>query len=100
METVTPKDVFGVGYYWYQFVVRSDRGVQKMVSMPKSWWHKWAVGLLRNVYPVMSEVLKPVYVDLWVDGLMETLTQNGLTVKEVIDIFKEASEKQKGTEHA
>jgi len=50
--------------------------------MTPEWWAAWGRGLMRDVYPVMEKIMKPEYVDMWMDGLAERLESEGVPASE------------------
>jgi hypothetical protein len=109
MEQITPDDVFGVGYYFYQWLRRSQPDVlaqiRREIHMPApevemdeepaeqpigdemspEWWARWGRGLLERVYPVMKAVMKRDYAELWLAGLASQLAEHGVTLEEIMD---------------
>jgi len=108
---MTPEDVFGVGYYYYQWLrtshpemlerIREEAGTMEIPpviypleeavpqplgdTMPREWWLRWGRGLMNRVYPVLAVIMLPEYLDFWVEGLRERLAAHGVTLEEVME---------------
>ena len=54
-----------------------------MPRMTPEWWAAWGRGLMRDVYPVMSVIMKSEYLDMWLEGLSERLVEEGVPAGEV-----------------
>ena len=53
-----------------------------MPKMTPEWWAAWGRGLMESVYPVMSTIMKPEYLDMWLEGLSERLVEEGVSTGE------------------
>lgn len=58
--------------------------------MTPEWWAEWGRGLMERVYPIMGQVMKPEYLDLWVQGLYNRLREEGVPEAVAIEIVKAA----------
>lgn len=111
MAKVSPEQVFGVGYYWYNWLRKSHPELMEELKdmapeftpedfelpseqplnppegdkMPKEWWLRWGRGLMENVYPVMQVIMKPEYLKFWLEGLRERMAAHGITMEEVFE---------------
>lgn len=104
-EYIQPDDVFRIGYYYYQWLRQSHPELLEAIreetdsapevelegdwpevsttGMPTEWWARWGRGLLERVYPVMRVIMHPEFVDLWLKGLAERLSEHGVDFLEI-----------------
>lgn len=61
------------------------------VRMPPEWWVRWGRGLVERVYPVLSRVMHPGGLRLWLEGLRQRLVAEGVSPEDAAAIVTPAT---------